>query len=212
MAKFPNILVSLLALCVGLTGGVFLKSVFHNTDVGDWSERKGGIASSFAAKEHEGVEPDFIKFRLEEQFYPNLPREGFLISGHGENDIWVGGNASVEDIVKFGESYLIIFKAINTFDEINKRFGPTYALVVYAASEGTYKNIATDLDAANFYIGYENATEAKTQASVDGLDRVFVRFFVQSGDRSKVCRLVEVVREGSEVRIEPHQECPDSAG
>jgi len=155
---------------------------------------------------------EFFKTFLREQIYPNLPREGFLISGHGENDIWVGGNARVEDIVKFGESYLIIFKANNTFDEINKRFGPMYALVVYAASEGTYKNIATDLDAANFYIGYENATEAKAQASVDGLDRVFVRFFVQSGGRSKVCRLVEVVREGSEVRIEPNQECPDSAG
>lgn len=155
---------------------------------------------------------EFFTTFLREQIYPNLPREGFLISGHGENDIWVGGNTQVEDIVKFGESYLIIFKAINTFDEINKRFGPTYALVVYAASDGTYKNIATDLDAANFYIGYENATEAKTQVNVDGQDRVFVRFFVQSGDRSKACRLVEVVREGSEVRIEPHQKCPDSAG
>lgn len=192
-------------LAVGLLLGVVLSKLFDPTP---WIE-SAAVHTKMGSPAEDN---QFFKTFLRDQIYPNLPREGFLISGHGENDIYVGGNARVEEIAKFGENYLIIFKANNTFDEINKRLGPMYALVVYAAIDGTYKNIGTDLGAANFYIGYENANEAKVAVSVGGLDRAFVSFYVHSGGGALVCRLVEVVREGTEVRFSPHRECPESAG
>ena len=192
-------------LAVGLLLGVVLSNLL---DLTPWGKNAAGH------EKIEGLAEDnqFFKTFLSDQIYPNLPREGFLISGHGENDIYVGGNARVEEIAKFGENYLIIFKANNTFDEINKRLGPMYALVVYAAIDGTYKNIGTDLGAANFYIGYVNANESKVAVSVGGLDRVFVSFYVQSGGGARVCRQVEVIRKGAEVGFSPHVECPESAG
>jgi hypothetical protein len=192
-------------LAVGLFLGVVLSKLFDPTP---WIENAAVHTKMGSPAE----DNQFFKTFLRDQIYPNLPREGFLISGHGENDIYVGGNARVEEIAKFGENYLIIFKANNTFDEINKRLGPMYALVVYAAIDGTYKNIGTDLGAANFYIGYVNANESKVAVSVGGLDRVFVSFYVQSGGGARVCRQVEVIRKGAEVGFSPHVECPESAG
>jgi hypothetical protein len=179
-------------LCVGIIGGVLLKGTVPRIVTGDPSDGRDAITSLLTAKDNPGVEPDFIKHLLEEQFNPNLPREGFRIAGYGENDIYVGGNARVEEVTRFGDNYLVIFKANNTFEEINRLFGPMYALVVYRKTGNAFRLIGSNMDVSNFYIGYENADESRAKARGITPNEVVAEFALQIRGEGQICRAVRI--------------------
>lgn len=192
MRYVATLLVSFSMLCVGMVCGVLLQSSFLNTVASDASGGISGIAGLPTITLSWGVEPGFIKHLLEKQFYPNLPREGFRIAGHGENDIYVGGNARVEEVARFGDNYLVIFKANNTFEEINRLFGPMYALVVYRKTGNSFGLIGSNMDVSNFYIGYENAVGSRAQARGTSPNEVVAEFALQTRGEGQICRAVKI--------------------
>jgi hypothetical protein len=186
------LLLSTLMLCVGVVGGALLKGSLLNTLASDLSAEMSGIASLFKVTPTSEIEPDFIKYLLEEQFYPNLPREGFRIAGHGEHDIYVGGNARVEEVTRFGDNYLVIFKANNTFEEMNRLFGPMYALVVYRKTGNAFRLIGSNVEVSNFYIGYENAVGSRAKARGIIPNEVVAEFALQTRGEGQICRAVRI--------------------